>query len=323
MAGRPKASEQVQGIESEMPDNWPNQCDGKIYVLFCAVLLSLTFLSLLPSAVHDTGRVRNWRPSFDPFPAVVVLAAGTTETHVLKIDELLNRLPKRDVYIAAEHWMERGHEYPVQIGLTKGETQKLISALKASGPVRTFQKDVPISAIMSAQLSGHGFEIPSATTARQTVSETEPRIWRWRVIPTEFGFHKLVARVSIVLPEADGNEHEYAVADHEVIVFVGPFGLLQWIGTVLDWLLRIILAAFLTSLVGSSNFRAWFFKNARRAFDNRGKRVMTETPIAGEDIDRREDFPLTVSPPAPLTSDANPTASRSEPNGTAASPDHK
>ncbi len=76
----------------------------------------------------------------------------------------------------------------------------MIDATAAQDPAAQLQgfpgdvvkRDVDLSDIVSAQLTGVGFDIVTQTVARQSLSSKLPNRWQWRVTPTQPGNHTLM-----------------------------------------------------------------------------------------------------------------------------------
>ncbi len=57
------------------------------------------------------------------------------------------------------------------------------------------ERDVELSNIVSAQLTGVGFDIVSQSVERQKLSERTLNRWQWRITPTEPGTHTLILEI--------------------------------------------------------------------------------------------------------------------------------
>lgn len=62
-------------------------------------------------------------------------------------------------------------------------------------PGTIVERDVDLSDIVSAQLTGVGFDITSQTVERQKLSGKVLNRWAWRVTPTELGEHTLILEI--------------------------------------------------------------------------------------------------------------------------------
>ena len=62
-------------------------------------------------------------------------------------------------------------------------------------PGTIVERDVDLSDIVSAQLTGVGFDITSQTIERQKLSGKVLNRWAWRVTPTELGEHTLILEI--------------------------------------------------------------------------------------------------------------------------------
>lgn len=62
-------------------------------------------------------------------------------------------------------------------------------------PGTIVERDVDLSDIVSAQLTGVGFDITSQTVERQKLSGKVLNRWAWRVTPTEIGEHTLILEI--------------------------------------------------------------------------------------------------------------------------------
>jgi len=62
-------------------------------------------------------------------------------------------------------------------------------------PGTIVERDVDLSDIVSAQLTGVGFDITSQTVERQKLSGKVLNRWAWRVTPTEVGEHTLILEI--------------------------------------------------------------------------------------------------------------------------------
>ncbi len=62
-------------------------------------------------------------------------------------------------------------------------------------PGTIVERDIELSDIVSAQLTGVGFDITSQTVERQKLSGKVLNRWAWRVTPTEIGEHTLILEI--------------------------------------------------------------------------------------------------------------------------------
>ncbi len=85
---------------------------------------------------------------------------------------------------------------PIDVSLVIDATESGNPAAALQGfPGTVVERDVDLSDIVSAQLTGVGFDITTQTVERQKLSPRTQNRWQWRVTPTEVGTRTLILQI--------------------------------------------------------------------------------------------------------------------------------
>lgn len=169
---------------------------------------------------HLPTSVRPTRPpasvgTRDTVPSQPTLPPSTTSEATIPTDAPTLRITTQRASVAfnAPDEIQLDDVQRVQLRLS---LQKSVEELKRdiveSGT--TEGAAVQIGSVVSATLSGDGFEITELTPAEQGIIEMEDTEWRWQVTPTEPGEHFLNVSLSTKL-KVDGKEITRSIKTYE------------------------------------------------------------------------------------------------------------
>jgi hypothetical protein len=146
------------------------------------------------------------------------------------VDEAISTLKKGAFAFQAPDTLELGKSEPVSAILSVAKNkEELTQLLKGQFPVQG--ADVGVSPIMTATLTGLGFEIQPAGPQTQAVSETDDTIWKWQVKPVSGGQQYLeISLQAVIQVQGQNVPRQIQQLDRMIMVSVPPPTLLQRIG---------------------------------------------------------------------------------------------
>ena len=119
---------------------------------------------------------------------------GSVERDLRAVDEALARLAEGEAYIGSPKRMAAGEQATVTLSLGVNlPAEKLLAELARRSDVQ--RAAVRVSQVMTARLSGAGFEIEPSGMAMQAVSLAEPTTWRWTITAAQSGARSLKAEL--------------------------------------------------------------------------------------------------------------------------------
>lgn len=125
---------------------------------------------------------------------------GAVDPLLEKVDEVVKALEEGSLAYRPPQTMREGVPEEVVIRVQrKSVGSDPAESLPGDDPVVVVP--VEVFTLMTAELSGQGFEVTPAGQQRRTLPSARPAEWRWTVTPTTFGNRQLRLTLRVVLPE--------------------------------------------------------------------------------------------------------------------------
>lgn len=139
-----------------------------------------------PKPETKTAAAKTVAPASAPAAAAQVAPAAASLADQFKTRKIAYNRPPTTLIL----------DRPIDISLVIDATAAPEAAAALQGfPGTIVERDVELSDIVSAQLTGVGFDITSQTVERQKLSPRTQNRWQWRVTPTETGTRTLILQI--------------------------------------------------------------------------------------------------------------------------------